>query len=60
MNSNATMLQQIESFGVFAIIMIALASFEKTHMIAVWIIGIIALAIILNYFGKNPTALSAI
>ncbi len=47
-NSSST-IQEIESFGLFALVIIGLGSFQKTHMIAVYILGIVGLVIILKY-----------
>jgi hypothetical protein len=45
---STTVVQQLESFALFAIIIIGLGAFEKTHMIAVWLLGIVALVVVLK------------
>lgn len=47
-----TIVSQIESFALFALVILALASFEQTHRISVYLIGFIALVIVIKY-GAN-------
>jgi hypothetical protein len=54
--NSPTILQQIESFALFAVVIIGLGSFKKTHMIAIYILGIVALVIVLKYASGNYTA----
>jgi uncharacterized membrane protein YuzA (DUF378 family) len=44
-----TIVGQIEGFAIFALIMLLLGSFEQTHKIAVFIIGIVALTIVIKF-----------
>ena len=49
MNAQPTLVQQLQAFGFFALVIVALGSFEQTHMIAVFILAFCALAIVINF-----------
>lgn len=49
MNSAQTPLQQIGSFGLFALVMILLASFQATERIAFYLIAIAAIIVVLKF-----------
>jgi hypothetical protein len=46
---NQTIAQQIGGFGIFAIIMIALASFKPTERIAFYLIAMVAIIVVVKF-----------
>jgi len=45
---STSVVEELESFALFAVLIIGLGAFQKTHMIAVWLLGICALVVVLK------------
>ncbi len=45
---------QLQSFAYFALVIIALGSFQQTHMVAVFILAFVALVLIIRLAGALP------
>jgi hypothetical protein len=46
--SSTTILQQLESFALFAVVIIGLGAFKATHTVSIWILGLVALVVVLK------------
>lgn len=49
---------QLAAFGVFSVAMLGLGAFPKTHSAAMWIMGIVALVILIKWANGGFTASS--
>lgn len=48
MNSTQPITAQLQSFAIFAVVMLALGSFQQTHTVAIFILAFVAVAIIIK------------
>lgn len=46
---NLSVTNQLQAFLIFSVAMLVLGSFQKTHMLAVWIMGIVSLVIVIKW-----------
>jgi hypothetical protein len=57
---NLTVTGYLQAFLIFSILVITLGMFQKTHMLAVWIMGLAALSITIKWanggFTQNKAA----
>ena len=55
MPNSTSIVGQIGAFGLLALVIVALGAIPATHELAIWLVGFLALAIILAYFAvKYP------
>jgi uncharacterized membrane protein len=55
MNNATPITTQLAGFAILALVLVALGSFKQTHMIAVWLMGFIALAIVIRFASKGSS-----